>query len=95
MGYVEQQDIHSECITVVESLQFSARLRLDEENYNDEEVFKIVKDVLRTVELESLANRLVGQLGGRGLSIEQRKRLSIAIELVANPSVLFMVIIEY
>ena len=90
VGYVEQMDIHSSRITVKESLAFSARLRLDETEVNDAQVAAIVQQVLDTVELQSLANNIVGDPGGQGLSIEQRKRLSIAVELVANPSVLFM-----
>jgi ABC-type multidrug transport system ATPase subunit/ABC-type multidrug transport system permease subunit len=90
VGYVEQMDIHSSRITVKESLQFSARLRLEEATVSDAQVAAIVKQTLETVELGSLAGNIVGEPGGEGLSIEQRKRLSIAVELVANPSVLFM-----
>ena len=39
------------------------------------------------VELEPLRGGLVGKPGQSGLSVEQRKRLTIAVELVANPSV--------
>ena len=42
------------------------------------------------VELRSLANAVVGRAGSTGLSVEQRKRLTIAVELVANPSIVFM-----
>lgn len=42
------------------------------------------------VELDSLKNALVGLPGSSGLSTEQRKRLTIAVELVANPSIIFM-----
>ena len=42
------------------------------------------------VELDRLRNAYVGVLGANGLSVEQRKRLTIAVELVANPSVVFM-----
>jgi len=90
VGYVEQMDIHSSCITVKESLQFSARLRLEEATVTDAQVAAVVQQTLDTVELNDLAGRVVGDPGGNGLSIEQRKRLSIAVELVANPSVLFM-----
>ena len=46
--------------------------------------------VLALVELESLAGAVVGRPGQSGLSVEQRKRLTIAVELVANPSIVFM-----
>jgi ABC-type multidrug transport system ATPase subunit len=46
---------------------------------------------MELVELESLSQALVGKPGISGLSVEQRKRLTIAVELVANPSIIFMV----
>lgn len=42
------------------------------------------------MELDSLAGAVVGRPGQSGLSVEQRKRLTIAVELVANPSIVFM-----
>ena len=42
------------------------------------------------VELDNLKDAIVGLPGVTGLSIEQRKRLTIAVELVANPSIIFM-----
>ena len=42
------------------------------------------------MELEALRASLVGIPGKDGLSVEQRKRLTIAVELVANPSIIFM-----
>lgn len=46
--------------------------------------------VMELVELLPLRNALVGLPGSTGLSVEQRKRLTIAVELVANPSIIFM-----
>ena len=45
---------------------------------------------MELVELVPLRGLLVGTPGGAGLSVEQRKRLSIAVELVANPSLVLM-----
>lgn len=45
---------------------------------------------MELVELNPLRNSLVGLPGVNGLSTEQRKRLTIAVELVANPSIIFM-----
>ncbi|XP_059641743.1 ABC transporter G family member 42-like isoform X1 [Cornus florida] len=88
-GYCEQNDIHSPQVTVKESLIYSAFLRLPKE-VDDEEKMNFVDEVMELVELDSLKNAIVGLPGITGLSTEQRKRLTIAVELVANPSVIFM-----
>lgn len=46
--------------------------------------------VLKTIELDGIKESLVGIPGVSGLSTEQRKRLTIGVELVANPSIIFM-----
>lgn len=51
---------------------------------------EFVEEVLQTIELDSIQDALVGIPGTSGLSTEQRKRLTIAVELVANPSIMFM-----
>ncbi|KAL5778742.1 hypothetical protein ACOSQ2_009479 [Xanthoceras sorbifolium] len=88
-GYVEQNDIHSPQVTVEESLWFSSSLRLPKEVSKDQRK-EFVEEVMRLVELDTLRNALVGLPGSSGLSTEQRKRLTIAVELVANPSIIFM-----
>ncbi|KAJ0680275.1 putative ABC-type ferric hydroxamate transporter [Helianthus annuus] len=88
-GYCEQTDIHSPNITVYESLIYSAFLRLPKE-INNEEKMSFVHEVMELVELDNLKNAIVGLPGVTGLSTEQRKRLTIAVELVANPSIIFM-----
>lgn len=45
---------------------------------------------MELVELTSLRGSIVGTASVNGLSTEQRKRLTIAVELVANPSIIFM-----
>ncbi|KAK0584985.1 hypothetical protein LWI29_021690 [Acer saccharum] len=49
-----------------------------------------VEEVMELIELQPLRDALVGLPGVDGLSTEQRKRLTIAVELVANPSIIFM-----
>jgi len=49
-----------------------------------------IEEVMELIELKPLRNALVGLPGLDGLSTEQRKRLTIAVELVANPSIIFM-----
>ncbi|XP_042520973.1 pleiotropic drug resistance protein 3-like isoform X1 [Macadamia integrifolia] len=88
-GYCEQNDIHSPQITVEESVIYSAWLRLlpqiDSKTKAD-----FINEVIETIELDGIKDTLVGVPGVSGLSTEQRKRLTIAVELVSNPSIIFM-----
>ncbi|XP_042517769.1 ABC transporter G family member 36-like [Macadamia integrifolia] len=88
-GYCEQNDIHSPQVTVRESLIYSAFLRLPKEISKEEKMI-FVDEVMELVELDNLRDAIVGLPGITGLSTEQRKRLTIAVELVANPSIIFM-----
>ncbi|KAJ7963070.1 Pleiotropic drug resistance ABC transporter [Quillaja saponaria] len=88
-GYCEQNDIHSPQVTVRESLIYSAFLRLPKEVGNEQKMI-FVDEVIDLVELNNLKDAIVGLPGVTGLSTEQRKRLTIAVELVANPSIIFM-----
>ncbi len=90
VGYVEQLDVHSPCITVYETLHFAGRLRLSEKDISDAQVLELIEETLSIIELGGIRDLVVGFGGSEGLSIEQRKRLSIGVELVGNPSVLFM-----
>ncbi|KAG6487497.1 pleiotropic drug resistance protein 2-like [Zingiber officinale] len=88
-GYCEQNDIHSPYMTIYESLVYSAWLRLAPE-IDKQTRMMFVEEVMELVELDTLRDALVGVPGVDGLSTEQRKRLTIAVELVANPSIIFM-----
>mmetsp|Transcript_10621 Transcript_10621/g.23582 ORF Transcript_10621/g.23582 Transcript_10621/m.23582 type:complete len:1476 (+) Transcript_10621:75-4502(+) len=92
MGYVEQFDTQSEQLTIRETVQFSAKLRLDSTDpaVTEESTETFIDSVLNMLELSLIQNLQVGSDETGGLSFEQRKRLSIAVELVSNPSILFL-----
>ncbi|KAK7743073.1 hypothetical protein SLS62_010705 [Diatrype stigma] len=87
-GYCEQNDVHEPTATVWESLMFSARLR---QSYSipDTDKQQYVRRIMDLLELTPIQHAIVGSPGS-GLSIEQRKRLTLATELVAKPSLLFL-----
>ncbi|KAJ7461173.1 ABC-2 type transporter-domain-containing protein [Mycena latifolia] len=85
-GYVQQQDLHLATATVRESLVFSALLR-QHKSIPKEEKLAYVEEVLALLEMEAYAEAIVG-VPGEGLNVEQRKRLTIAVELVAKPELL-------
>lgn len=85
-GYVEQLDVHESFATVREALEFSALLRQPRDTPAEEKI-SYVDTIIDLLELRDLEHTLVGRPGA-GLSVEQRKRLTIAVELVAKPSIL-------
>jgi ABC-type multidrug transport system ATPase subunit/ABC-type multidrug transport system permease subunit len=92
-GYVEQFDVQQAELTVRETVVFSARLRLSRDNpvtATDRGRLKFVDYVLEMMELTDIAQLQVGSYELGGLTFEQRKRLAIAVELAASPSVVFL-----
>ncbi|ELU44174.1 ABC transporter CDR4 [Rhizoctonia solani AG-1 IA] len=85
-GYVQQMDIHLESTTVREALMFSAQLR-QPASIPMEEKSAYVEEVIKMCAMESYADAIVG-IVGEGLNVEQRKRLTIGVELAAKPQLL-------
>jgi ATP-binding cassette subfamily G (WHITE) protein 2 (SNQ2) len=85
-GYVIQQDIHVYESTVREALIFAARLRRPIA-VPDKEKVDYVEKIIKVLGMLPYADAIVGKPGS-GLNIQQRKKLSIAVELVAKPSLL-------
>lgn len=85
-GYCEQLDIHEPMATVREALEFSALLRQSRDTPKEEKL-KYVDTIVNLLEMQDIEHTLVGRTGA-GLSVEQRKRLTIGVELVAKPSIL-------
>ncbi|KAJ5112624.1 hypothetical protein N7532_000669 [Penicillium argentinense] len=85
-GYAQQQDLHLETSTVREALKLSALLR-QPHHIPTSEKLDYVDQVLRLLEMQDIADAVVG-VPGEGLNVEQRKRLTIGVELVAKPELL-------
>ncbi|KAH9469685.1 hypothetical protein Pst134EA_006966 [Puccinia striiformis f. sp. tritici] len=85
-AYCEQQDVHEWTATVREALRFSAYLR-QPYDVPVEEKNAYVEEVIQLLELEDLADAMIGY-PGFGLGVEARKRLTIGVELAARPELL-------
>jgi ABC-type multidrug transport system ATPase subunit/ABC-type multidrug transport system permease subunit len=85
-GYCEQLDVHEPLATVREALEFSALLRQPRTTPREEKL-KYVDTIVDLLEMHDIENTLIGTTGA-GLSVEQRKRLTIGVELVSKPSIL-------
>ncbi|KAI9730851.1 MAG: GTPase-activating protein [Cirrosporium novae-zelandiae] len=86
IGYVQQQDLHLETTTVREALRFSALLR-QPKSTSKKEKFEYVEQMIKLLRMEGFAEAVVG-VPGEGLNVEQRKLLSIGVEMVAKPALL-------
>lgn len=85
-GYAQQQDLHLETTTVREATRFSAILR-QPQSASREEKYDYVAQVIQLLGMEDFAEAVVGSQG-EGLNFEQRKLLSIGVELSAKPTLL-------
>lgn len=85
-SYAEQLDVHESTQTVREALRFSADLRQPYE-VPQEEKYAYVEEVISLLEMESIADAIIGDPES-GLAVEQRKRVTIGVELAAKPELL-------
>ena len=83
-AFAEQEDTHADYCTVREAVAFSAALRLPRA-VSPLGRAAFVEEVLTLLELAPIADRRTGSL-----SLGERKRLTIGVELAANPSILFL-----
>ncbi|KAF9099132.1 hypothetical protein BGX23_003725 [Mortierella sp. AD031] len=89
-GYCEQLDVHVPQCTVREALQFSAYLR-QPANVSEADKDAYVEEIIHILEMENIADAIIGTTeSGLGISVEERKRLTIGVELVAKPKLLFL-----
>ncbi|KAI5864255.1 ABC-2 type transporter [Durotheca rogersii] len=85
-GFAEQLDIHEPTATVREALQFSALLRQPKE-VSRKEKYEYCETIIELLEMQDIAGATIGTVG-EGLNAEQRKRLTIGVELASKPELL-------
>lgn len=85
-SYAEQLDVHEGSQTVREALRFSADLRQPYET-PQEEKYAYVEEIIALLEMEDIADAIIGSPQA-GLAVEQRKRVTIGVELAAKPELL-------
>ncbi len=88
IGYVSQDDLLMEELTVYQNLYYNAKLCFD--GYTEYQIRKKVLSLLKSLGLYETRNMTVGNPLNKKISGGQRKRLNIALELLREPSILFL-----
>lgn len=88
IGYVPQDDMLIEELSVYQNLYFNAKLCFGD--YTEEQIKKTVDSVLIKLDLYDIKDLQVGDILNKKVSGGQRKRLNIGLELMREPSVLFV-----
>jgi ABC-type multidrug transport system ATPase subunit/uncharacterized tellurite resistance protein B-like protein len=88
IGFVSQDDLLIEELSVFQNLYYNAKLCFD--NYNEKEIVKAVDDMLLSLGLFEIKDMVVGSPLNKKISGGQRKRLNIALELIREPAILFL-----
>lgn len=88
IGYVSQDDLLIEELTVYENLYYNAKLCFAD--YSEEQLQKRVLEVLESLGLDQRKDLKVGSVLDKTISGGQRKRLNIALELIREPAILFV-----
>ncbi len=88
IGYVSQDDLLIEELTVFQNLYYSAKQCFA--NYTRIQLYRTVLKMLKSLGLYEIRNMVVGNPLNKRISGGQRKRLNIALELIREPSILFL-----
>ena len=88
IGYVSQDDHLMEELTVFQNLYYAAKQSFD--NYSQFKIYRTVLKLLKSLGLYEIRNMKAGSPSAQYISGGQRKRLNIALELIREPSVLFI-----
>lgn len=87
IGYVPQEDIIHDELTVFEALYYTAKLRLPADT-RDAEIFRRIDAILADLEISETRDIRIGSPERKGISGGQRKRVNLALELLTEPSLL-------
>ncbi|MDX2432230.1 MAG: ATP-binding cassette domain-containing protein, partial [Bacteroides sp.] len=88
IGFIPQDDLLIEDLTVYQNLYYNAKLCLN--RYDEQKIVKLVEQVLIDLDLFGIKDLKVGKPLNKVISGGQRKRVNIALELIREPSVLFV-----
>lgn len=88
IGFVSQDDLLIEELTVFENLFYNAKLCFG--NLDDEAISRKVEDVLHSLGLFDIKDMKVGTPLNKKISGGQRKRLNISLELIREPAIMFL-----
>ncbi len=88
IGFIPQDDLLLEELTVEQNLYFNAKLCLDD--YDEEKINEVVKQVLIDLDIYDIRSLKVGKPLNKVISGGQRKRVNIGLELIREPSILFV-----
>lgn len=89
IGYVDQEDTMIPTLTVYETILYSALLRLPRSMSTAAKKFRVM-EVMQELNIDGIKDSKIGQPGSRSISGGERRRVSIACELVTSPSILFL-----
>lgn len=89
IAYVTQEDVLLGTLSVRETITYSAHLRLPT-SMRKEQIDSIVEETIAEMGLHDCADRVIGNWHLRGISGGEKKRLSIALEILTRPSLLFL-----
>lgn len=89
MAFVQQQDVFFSQLTLWETLFFTANLRLPDSMSKAEKKEK-VNDIVDTLDMRKCVDTLIGDIFTRGLSGGEKKRASVACELLTDPDILLL-----
>lgn len=89
-AYVMQDNVLLGCLTVHENLLYAAQLRLPRQRYGIKECEQRVQELLSMLGLSHVQNSRVGTESERGISGGQKKRVSIGVEIIHFPGIIFL-----